>query len=37
MVDIRRDLTQQREFERLAKLMEKYQATHIQKTGEIYT
>jgi hypothetical protein len=36
MTDIRRDTTQTKEFERLAKLMEKYQAWHIQKTGELY-
>ena len=37
MTAIRRDTTKRKEFERYAKLMEKYQAWHIQKVGEIYT
>jgi hypothetical protein len=37
LTDIRNDLTQQRKFERLLKLMEKYQAWHIQKTGKLYS
>ena len=36
MTDIRNDTTQTAKFERYSKLMEKYQAIHIQKTGGLY-
>ncbi len=37
MKEVRNDMTQIREYDRLATLLTKYQAIHIQKTGEIYT
>ena len=34
---LRNDITQINKYDRLATLLTKYQAIHIQKTGEIYT
>ena len=36
MKDVRNDITQIKEYDRLATLLTKYQAIHIQKTGELY-
>lgn len=36
MRDVRNDTTKIKEYDRLATLLTKYQAVHIQKTGKLY-
>lgn len=36
MRDVRNDITKIKEYDRLATLLTKYQAIHIQKTGKLY-